>query len=53
VGRHWLADDTATLLAAVGAGVWAVIDGQRRTLSRSKKLIRLASAAPNTVAVLK
>lgn len=53
VGRHWLADDTATLLAVIGTAAWAIIDGQRRTLSRSKKLIRLASAAPDSVAVLK
>lgn len=53
VGRGYVADDTAALIAALAAIVWPIIDGQRRTLARSRALATLAAAAPDHVAVVK
>jgi len=53
VGRGWIADDTAALLAAVGAGAAPIVYGQVRTWKRSKALVELAQAVPDSIAVVK
>ncbi|MCW1985322.1 UNVERIFIED_ORG: hypothetical protein M2348_001054 [Sphingomonas sp. R1F5B] len=53
VGRGYVANDTAALLGALAAIAWPIIDGQRRTLKRSRTLATLAAAAPDSVAVVK
>jgi hypothetical protein len=50
LGRGWLADDTAALVAALAAIAWPIIDRQR-TYARSQHLTVLALA--DDVAVLK
>jgi len=51
VGRGWLAQDSATLIAALLAILWPIAAGQHRTLTRSRALARLADAVPDDVAV--
>lgn len=53
VGRGWLADDSATLVAALAAIVLPIVDGQRRSLRRSRALIRLGTIVPDDVAVVR
>lgn len=53
VGRGYIAHDTAAMLGAVGAGVAPIIYGQVRTWKRSKALVSLAQAVPDSIAVLK
>lgn len=53
VGRGYIADDTAAMLAAVAAGAAPIIYGQVRTWKRSQALVTLAEAVPDSVAVVK
>jgi len=53
VGRGWLANDTAAMLAAVAAGLWPIVYGQQRTYQRSQQLAAVADKVPDDVAVLK
>lgn len=53
LGKGWLADDVAVLLGVIGGVVWPIVAGQLRTRERSKLIVTLTNAAPDTVAVLK
>ncbi|WP_333835849.1 Pam3-gp28 family putative phage holin [Novosphingobium sp.] len=52
VGRHWLANDTATLAAALATVLWPIVEEQRRTLRHNRSLVRLADLVPDSVAVV-
>ena len=53
VGRGWLANDSATLVAALAAIAVPILDGQRVSLRRSRALIRLGTIVPDDVAVVR
>ncbi|GHC97690.1 Pam3-gp28 family putative phage holin [Novosphingobium pokkalii] len=53
VGRGWLANDSATLVAALAAIAVPILDGQRISLRRSRALIRLGAIVPDDVAVVR
>ena len=53
LGRGWIEQDTAVLLGAVGVTLWGVIAGQLKTWERSRKLVTLAQAVPDAVALVK
>lgn len=53
LGRGWIPDDIVPVATVVGGVVWAIIAGQLKTRRRAKELTALASAAPDSVAVLR
>ncbi|WP_408590101.1 hypothetical protein [Novosphingobium sp.] len=53
LGRGYIAQDTLALLAAIGAVAWGVIAAQMKTWQRSHKLVKLAQAVSDDVAVIK
>ena len=53
LGRGWIPDDAAPLVAAIGLMVWPIVASQIKTRERSQNLATLAQAAPDNVAVVK
>ena len=53
LGRHWIPEDAAPLLGAVGLMVWPIVAGQLKTRERAQNLATLAAIVPDDKAVLK
>lgn len=53
LGKGWISDDLAPLLAALGLMIWPIVAGQLKTRERSQQLTTLARIAPDAVATVK
>lgn len=53
VGKGWLTEELATALATVILLVWPLVWSQLKARSTHAKLVTVASAAPDSVAVVK
>jgi uncharacterized membrane protein len=53
LGKGWLDNDSAALLAVLGGVAWPIVAGQLKTRRRAQELAVVASAAPDHVATVK
>ena len=55
IGRHWIADDTSTLLCVAGGVIWPIVAGQLKTRRRAQQLAAIAASpqVPDSVARVK
>lgn len=55
LGRHWIADDLAALLAVAGGILWPIVVGQLKTRRRATELTTIAGdpRTPDDVATVK
>jgi hypothetical protein len=55
LGRHWIENDVAAVLMAVGGMAWPIIAGQIKTRHRANQLANIAAdpRVPNEVVVAK